>query len=334
MKILNNIELMDLAVYAHNTLIFADFHIGYEESLNKRGLMLPRFQFDDVMKRIEAIFLRLKNHKLDTIVINGDLKHEFGNISGQEWRNTLKLLDYLGRHCNEIVLVKGNHDKILGPIAGKRNIKIVEHYLIGPMVSTIEQIPINNKIQLKIDSQKQQPKTNGAKLINDKKYGIENKNPFKKISINNKIQLKINNKRLINGQNSIGNKNKILVMHGDKIPDKNLLKDVSTIIIGHEHPAVSVSEGQRTELFKAYLIGKWKNKSLIVQPSFNLVTEGNDVLRNCYAISGTPKILKEFFSVTKEEVLSPFLKQDLGKFDVIVVADKLYNFGLVKNIQR
>jgi metallophosphoesterase superfamily enzyme len=52
--------------------------------------------------------------------------------------------------------------------------------------------------------------------------------------------------------------------------------------------------------------------NLIVQPSFNLVTEGTDI--------------------TKERLLSPFLKQDLGDFEVFIVSDKIYKFGKVKDI--
>ncbi len=249
MKIFNDIELVDLAIYTNKALIVTDFHIGYEEALNKQGLLVPRFQFPEIMKRLEKIFIKLKNKKIDRIIINGDLKHEFGAISEQEWRHTLNLLDFFGQHCKEIILIKGNHDTILGPIAKKRNIRVLEHYLISPII----------------------------------------KKPFKKFTIN-----------------------KLLIIHGDKIPNKDLLKDVSTVIIGHEHPAVSVRQGPRAELFKAYLIGRWKNKNLIAQPSFNLVVEGTDVL--------------------KEETLSPFLKNNLKNFNVIIVGDKLYGFGKLRNL--
>jgi len=168
-------------------------------------------------------------------------------------------------------------------IAKKRNVKVLEHYLIR----TIKNDSIIKKNQLK----------------------------NKKISINNKSQLKINKKILnkikILKNNKKSSKNKILVMHGDKIPDKELMKDVSTIIIGHEHPAVSIKEGPRAELFKAFLVGKWKKYNLIAQPSFNLVTEGTDVL--------------------KDEVLSPFLKGNLKNFNAVVVGDKLYGFGKLRD---
>src|SRR3989338_5634836 len=274
MKILDGIYLIDLAIYANKTLIVADFHIGYEEALNKQGLMVPRFQFQEIMERLEKIFSRLKNKKVERIIVNGDLKHEFGTISEQEWRHTLRLLDYFGQHCKEVILIKGNHDTILGPIAKKRNVKVLENYLI----STIEKKPIKN------DS-------------------------IKEITINTKTQFEIIKNKI--GKKSNG-KNKILVIHGDKIPDKSLLEGVSTIIIGHEHPAVSIKEGPRAELFKAFLIGKWKRYNVIAQPSFNLVVEGTDIL--------------------KEEVLSPFLKNNLGDFEAIVVADKLYGFGKVSGL--
>ena len=302
MKVLNNIELVDLAIYTNKTLILTDFHIGYEEALNKQGLMVPRFQFQEIMKRLEKIFSRLKNKKVERIIVNGDLKHEFGTISEQEWRHTLRLLDYFGQRCSEIILIKGNHDTILGPIAKKRNVRVLNYYLIGPSTmgrstinkenieknknsNPIKKISINNKTQLKI-----------------------NKNSIKKIMINNKIQKSLKNKKINNDKKFL--KNKILVIHGDKIPAKSLLGGISTIIIGHEHPAVSVREGARAELFKAYLAGKWKKFNIIVQPSFNLVVEGTDVL--------------------KEEVLSPFLKNNLGNFEAIVVADKLYGFGKLR----
>ena len=102
-------------------------------------------------------------------------------------------------------------------------------------------------------------------------------------------------------------------MHGNKIPNKELLKDVSTIIIGHEHPAVSLKEVPRVEKFKCFLKGRYKGKDLIVQPSFNPIIEGTDLLR--------------------DEILSPFLQQSLDNFDVFVVEDKIYKFGALKNLR-
>ena len=291
MKLLKNIEAIDLALYIDEHLILSDFHIGYEEALNKQGILLPRFQFKEIIQRLEAIFERLKNKPIEKIIINGDLKHEFGTISEQEWRHTLKLIDFLGKHCSEIVLIRGNHDTILGPIAEKRKVKVLEHYFIeaGDRASK-ERFPIIKK-------------TIGT---NDEK--IPEKNSTMKETIGKKALERL---KILKNKNPGKNK-KILVIHGDKIPSESLLKEAKAIIIGHEHPAVSIQDGPRTELFKCFLAGKYKGKSLIAMPSFNLVTEGTDIM--------------------KERLLSPLLKQNLKDFRVFAVADRVYGFGKVKEL--
>ncbi len=70
----------------------------------------------------------------------------------------------------------------------------------------------------------------------------------------------------------------------------------------------------RTETYKCFLVWTFKGKTLIAMPSFNLVTEGTDVL--------------------KEQLLSPFLHQDLKNFDVYVAADRTYPFGKLKNLSK
>ncbi len=260
MKVLPRIEIVDLALYFDSTVVIADVHIGYEEALNKQGILVPRLQFEEIVNRINYIFKALNGNKIERIIVNGDLKHEFGTISEQEWRNTLKFLDLLAKHCNEIILIKGNHDAILGPIAKKRNVKIVENYLVEPIFKNA---------------------SNKDSII---------KKPIKKL------------------------KNKTLIIHGNKIPDKELLKQASNIIIGHEHPAVSLKEGSRIEQFKCFLKGKYKGKNLLVQPSFNTIVEGTDLLR--------------------DKILSPFLQQNLDNFNVYIVEDKVYGFGKLRNLRK
>lgn len=126
-KIIKDLEIVDLALKYKDILIIGDLHIGYEHYLLSRGVFIPKFQFSDVVEKLNKI---LEKVKPKIIIINGDLKHEFGTISKQELKDTLKILDLLGEN-REIILVKGNHDNVLGPIAEKRNIKIVDRYDIG-----------------------------------------------------------------------------------------------------------------------------------------------------------------------------------------------------------
>lgn len=237
MEISKSVEIIDLALYLRDfdTLVFSDFHVGYEEMLNKQGVLVPRFQFKDIITRLDKIFEKI--NKVKRIIVNGDLKHEFGTISEQEWRDSLKLLDYLGKHGEELVLVRGNHDTILGPIAEKRNLKIVEHFVLG----------------------------------------------------------------------------EVLICHGDKIIQT--AGKIKTIIIGHEHAAVSLQEGGRVEMFKCFLKGKFERKEIIVMPSFNPISYGSDVI--------------------KEKRFSPYLTGSLDNFEVFVVSEKeVLDFGKLKGLKR
>ncbi|MEA3430118.1 MAG: metallophosphoesterase [Nanoarchaeota archaeon] len=236
--ILKGFEIVDLSLYhkESKTLIISDIHMGYEEALNRQGILIPRHQYVSTFKRLELILNKVEG--LETIIINGDLKHEFGKISETEWRHTLKILDLLSKHCKNIILIKGNHDTILDPIAKKRNLEFKEFHTI----------------------------------------------------------------------------NDIYICHGHVIPNNSEFKIAKIIIIGHEHPAISLVDNARVETFKCFLLGKYKKQSLIVLPSFNLVTEGTNILN--------------------EDLLSPFLKQNLNNFNVYIVSDKVYDFGKVKNLMK
>lgn len=240
MKILPGIKIMDKALWLEKkkVLIVADFHLGYEEALNKQGILVPRIMFKEISKELNELFRKIKV-KPKTIVINGDLKHEFGQISEQEWNESFKILDLLMKKCKNIVLIKGNHDTILGPIAKRKGFEIKDFYCID----------------------------------------------------------------------------NICILHGHKIfLDKKIYdKKFKILIIAHEHPAVSLREGTKQEIFKCFLLGRWKSKKLIVMPSFFTVFEGSDVKR--------------------EKLLSPYLSErTIRNFDVFIVADKVYKFGKLKNI--
>ena len=126
MEILSGIEIKNKSLWLKEsrTLIIADFHIGYEEALANSGVLVPRVIFKDIIKDIKEL-LKL-NPKL--VIINGDLKHEFGKISRQEWQDSLEILDLFLKK-SKVILIKGNHDTVLEPIAKKKNVKIVNFFI-------------------------------------------------------------------------------------------------------------------------------------------------------------------------------------------------------------
>lgn len=103
----------------------------------------------------------------------------------------------------------------------------------------------------------------------------------------------------------------ILFIHGHELPKT---KEFSTLVIGHEHPAVRFSDGVRSETVKCFLRGSWQGKELIVLPSFTKMSVGTDVLKS----SG----------------LGPFA-QNKDDFEVFVCLDEaVVSFGKIKDIKR
>ncbi len=233
-EIIPGVEIRGLALYLRDekTLVLGDLHLGYEEEMREHGYLVPRFQYKEILDYLEGIFSEVD---VERVIINGDLKHEFGRISEQEWSEVMGFLRFLEEKCSEIVLVKGNHDNILGPIAEKKEVKIQDYYF-------------------------------------SKRKGI-------------------------------------YICHGHRIPQDDDFGNSETVIIGHDHPAISLRDEIRTERVKCFLLGKWNGKVLIQIPSLNFVTEGTDV--------------------TAGKMLSPFM-QDIRNFEAYgVEGEEVFEFGRV-----
>ncbi|MFC1685748.1 metallophosphoesterase [Nanoarchaeota archaeon] len=254
-EILPGIEAVGAALWIDKLkiLIIGDVHIGYEEALSKRGLAIPRLQFKESMNNIREILECVG--KPEIIVINGDLKHEFGEISDQEWFETSKFLDFLIKNSSKVYLIKGNHDTILAPIAKRRGLEIVDYTC------------------------------------------FDLKEKAKKKSIFDIKPQKIKS---------------FCVLHGDKVWKDKSVNNVDLLIMGHEHPAITLEEGPKREKYKCFLSGKMKKQRLIIAPSFLPISVGVDMRGSKFH--------------------SPYLKGNLDNFEVFVVGDKVYRFGKLKNL--
>ena len=192
------------------TLIIGDTHIGQESALQAEGVLVPRLSFEDLKKDTQEI---LDNISPNKIILNGDVKHNFGKISREEWDKTFKYISFLQNHA-EVTIMKGNHDVLVEPLVEKCGVEV---------------------------------------------------NPYTEI-------------------------HSYFICHGDTIPEEVTQKNV---IIGHEHPAVSIRSGNRSERYKCFLQMKYKDKNLFVLPSMNTLNEGSDVL--------SEKTLSPFISYKKEK---------------------------------
>ncbi|HIH09905.1 MAG TPA: metallophosphoesterase [Candidatus Diapherotrites archaeon] len=242
MEILKGIGIADLALWVPSARLLAitDLQLGSEEMLNIQGIFVPRVNFDEICKRLnERILPALGRMEIETILINGDLKHGFGKIFGQERKEACELIKLLARHCKKVILVKGNHDAILQPIADACGAGLFGHYFLE--------------------------------------------------------------------------KEKILFVHGDKMPPTKVLQKAKTLIIGHQHPAITISDGVKRETFKCFLKGKFGRKSLIVMPSMNSISHGSDILH--------------------EGVISPLIGEK-GDFEAYAIEGQPYFLGKVKYLEK
>lgn len=111
---------------------------------------------------------------------------------------------------------------------------------------------------------------------------------------------------------------RLLIIHGDREPGEEELAGVELVLIGHEHPAVGLRRKTgRVEPYKAFLLGEYRGRKLLVQPSFNLLVCGSDL--------------------TRERALSPLLEEErLEAFRVYPVSDEgqVYDLGPLELLLR
>jgi len=107
-------------------------------------------------------------------------------------------------------------------------------------------------------------------------------------------------------------KDRFAFIHGDEEIKEAFGDNVHTIIMGHLHPAITLTDKQKVkkEKYKCYLVGKYKNKNIIILPSFVPTHEGTAT--NEYLTDG------HCFIPAKS----------LMKFTVLAIGEKkVFNFG-------
>ncbi|UTB31980.1 MAG: metallophosphoesterase [Methanobacterium sp. ERen5] len=122
-----NAKIADLGLIIDDHLIISDIHIGYEGALNREGIMVPRFQYKKILERIIEIIRKYEPKK---VIVNGDLKHEFGRITSQEWKESMDFIEFLKANFQETILIKGNHDNFTRFIAEKTGLEVYESYAV------------------------------------------------------------------------------------------------------------------------------------------------------------------------------------------------------------
>ena len=119
-------------------LVIGDLHLGFEESLNESGILVTRIMLNEMIKELDEVFAKIRKEEdgkrekiVDKIVLLGDIKHYFGRIARQEWNDVLHLFGYLSEKSTKIIVIRGNHDLVLKPIARKAGLKVRDYWIWG-----------------------------------------------------------------------------------------------------------------------------------------------------------------------------------------------------------
>ena len=97
-------------------LIVSDVHIGFELELWRQGIKIP-FQTESLAHKILEI---ADSRKKQSIILNGDVKHEIAVYKGRQVAELEKFFGILREH-KEVIFIKGNHD---GGLEGNDHIDV------------------------------------------------------------------------------------------------------------------------------------------------------------------------------------------------------------------
>lgn len=123
------VSIVGLGLYVEElgVLAVADLHIGYEEALAEQGIYLPPLQVGEIRDVLGGM---VEASGAERLVIVGDVKHEFGDITRQEWRETIDLLRFLVEDVGvRVEVVRGNHDNYLVGVLKRLGIPFHDPYL-------------------------------------------------------------------------------------------------------------------------------------------------------------------------------------------------------------
>ncbi len=96
-------------------LIVSDLHLGYEVELAREGIHFPN-QLPNILERLLKL---LENHRVDALMLLGDVKHRVAGVSWRESRQVVDLLQAVKGMVGEVIITPGNHDAGIMSLAGE-----------------------------------------------------------------------------------------------------------------------------------------------------------------------------------------------------------------------
>jgi putative SbcD/Mre11-related phosphoesterase len=94
------------------TLVIADPHLGWEMTLQKKGIHIP----SQASKLHQKLVTILSEYKPDALLILGDVKYTIVATEPGEWHDIPQFFTHLQKYIRDIIIVRGNHDANLEPL--------------------------------------------------------------------------------------------------------------------------------------------------------------------------------------------------------------------------
>jgi uncharacterized protein len=94
------------------TLVIADPHLGWELSLQEKGIHVP----SQTPKLLQKLVALLDEQKPDALLVVGDVKYTVVASEPGEWHDIPDFFSEIKKHVAEIGVVRGNHDANLEPM--------------------------------------------------------------------------------------------------------------------------------------------------------------------------------------------------------------------------
>jgi uncharacterized protein len=94
------------------TLVIADPHLGWELSLQEKGIHVP----SQTPKLLQKLVALLDEQKPDALLVVGDVKYSVVASEPGEWHDIPDFFSEIKKHVAEIGVVRGNHDANLEPM--------------------------------------------------------------------------------------------------------------------------------------------------------------------------------------------------------------------------
>ncbi|NLL94920.1 MAG: metallophosphoesterase [Thermoplasmatales archaeon] len=104
-------------------MVVGDLHLGYEKALESDGLHIPRFNTASVR---EGLNRAISDHSPESIVLLGDIKHDFRRPEREVREEVLGVLELLVDTA-DVAVVRGNHDNFLQNILSDLGLFATDH---------------------------------------------------------------------------------------------------------------------------------------------------------------------------------------------------------------